>query len=74
MSIIPVYVEPVFPTIDPSEIYEDEDDDQWTRKQLNQSMLEQKGIVKNVVGPLWRTWHCITANSNLEAAKTHQQI
>lgn len=27
MSIIPVYVEPVFPTIDPSEIYEDDDED-----------------------------------------------
>jgi len=27
MSIIPVYSEPIFPTIDPSEIYEDEDDD-----------------------------------------------
>jgi len=30
MSIIPVYVEPVFPSIDPTEIYEDdeeEDDD-----------------------------------------------
>jgi hypothetical protein len=27
MSIIPVYSEPVFPTIDPFEIYEDDDED-----------------------------------------------
>ncbi len=75
MSIIPVYSEPIFPTIDPSEIYEDdEDDDQWTRRQLNQSMLEQMVTAKNVAGLLWKTWHCITANLNQEAEKTHQPI
>jgi hypothetical protein len=27
MSIIPVHIEPVFPSIDPGEIYEDDEED-----------------------------------------------
>jgi len=27
MSIIPIYTEPALPSVDPSEIYEDEDDE-----------------------------------------------
>lgn len=74
MSIIPVYVEPVFPTIDPSEIYEDDDEDQWTKRLLNQSMLERQATVKNAVCLPWKTWRCIIENSNLGAVKTQPPI
>ena len=73
MSIIfPNHWEPVSPTIDPEEWIDDDDEEQWTKKQSKRQRNAPETIVKFAEARRFHLWRYITESYALAAAKTRR--